>query len=116
MNKKVILLAFLLIIPLHANAHVMLMESYPAKNAVLEESPSKVTLTFMGAMEPEFSRVEVFDKDGNKVSKKSKCTLKKRILEAELVEGLTSGEYTVEWFCLGMDGHKSKGSYKFLIN
>lgn len=106
----------LLFIPVFAHGHVYMLESFPPENAVLYESPEKVSLTFVGSVEPMFSTIEVFNSNGMKVSKKSICKEDDTIMEAELEKDLPSGEYTVKWKCMSLDGHKQTGEFKFKID
>jgi methionine-rich copper-binding protein CopC len=57
----------------------------------------------------------VFDKEGEKVFKKTKSLANDTKIEVELKEHLTSGEYTVNWKCMSLDGHSKKGKYKFTV-
>jgi methionine-rich copper-binding protein CopC len=116
MRKFIIFLSFFVLIPVIVDAHVYMMETNPEPNAILRESPKMVTITFLGSIEPAFSKIEVFDKSGKKVSKKkTKCREDDTIMEVELEEELAPGEYTVKWLCMSLDGHKQKGFYTFTI-
>ena len=88
---------------------------YPPENAVLFKSPEKVTITFLGSIEPVFSKIEVYDKNGKKVSQKTICREDDTIMEAELDRNLPAGEYRVKWKCMSLDGHKQTGEYTFKI-
>ena len=114
--KRLILSSLLLIaLPAIAYSHTSLLSSDPPRNAVLQSPPQKVTVNFLGAAEPAFSKLEVFDSKGNKVSKKAKFLEENTVMEVELSEGLKSGEFSVKWICIGLDGHKTQGSYKFTV-
>jgi methionine-rich copper-binding protein CopC len=113
--KRLASLCALLFIPVALFAHVYQLECNPPENAVLSQPPEKVTITFLGSVEPVFSKVEVFDMNGNKVSKKTICREDDTIMEAELDKNLPAGEYTVKWMCMSLDGHKQKGEYTFKI-
>jgi copper transport protein len=113
--KRLAALFAILLIPITLFAHVYQLECYPPKNAVIYESPKKVTITFLGSIEPAFSKVEVFDKSGKKVSKKTICREDDTVMEAELDKNLPAGEYKVKWKCMSLDGHKQKGEYTFNI-
>ena len=115
MRKIIFSLALLFVLPALSTGHVYIMESYPTENAVLNESPEKVTLTFLGSVEPMFSKIEVFDKDGKKVSEKTACREDDTIMEVALIEKLPPGTYTVKWKCMSLDGHKQTGEYTFKI-
>lgn len=113
--KRLILFLFLIAMPAIAYPHSNLLSSDPQKDAVLQSPPEKVTVNFLGAAEPALSRLEVFDSKGNKVSNKTKFLEENTMMETELSDGLKSGEFSVKWICIGVDGHKTQGSYKFTV-
>lgn len=113
--KRLILFLFLIAMPAIAYPHSNLLSSDPQKDAVLQSPPEKVTVNFLGAAEPALSRLEVFDSKGNKVSNKTKFLKENTMMETELSDGLKSGEFSVKWICIGVDGHKTQGSYKFTV-
>ncbi|MEJ2313247.1 MAG: copper resistance protein CopC [Nitrospirota bacterium] len=115
MRRLPIFVAFFLLIPVLAAAHVYLFECSPAEDAVLDEAPSKVTVTFVGSVETAFSKVEVFSPDGEKVSGKTRFLENDTVMEVDLKENLPPGVYNVEWVCMSLDGHRQTGSYKFTI-
>lgn len=105
----------LMIFPAVVYAHTYIVSSEPQKNAVLQAVPKKVTINFLNTYEPDFSKLEVFDQSGAKVSKQTKFLENNSVMETELADGLKSGEFTVKWVCFGVDGHKTQGSYKFTV-
>jgi methionine-rich copper-binding protein CopC len=109
------LLFVLLIVPAIVNAHVRMLESFPGENAVLNEPPQKVTLTFLGSVETMFSKIEVYDSHGKKVSNKKTFREDDTIMEVGLDDNLPEGQYTVKWICMSLDGHKRSGEYTFSI-
>jgi methionine-rich copper-binding protein CopC len=117
MKKLIILVAFLLIMsPSFVFSHVYVLECYPEIDSTVEASPKKVRITFLGNFEPAFSRIEVFDHKGNKVSKKKTKHLEDNtIMEVDIIEKLDPGAYRVKWISLGLDGHKQSEEYSFTI-
>jgi copper transport protein len=117
MKKLPLTIILLLIIPSLAYSHGFLKEMTPGKDSVLGEAPEKVTLEFNGLLEHAFSGIEVYDRQGNRVSKDTQLTDMKHstIMEADLISGLSDGEYTVKWKCMSKDGHGQMGGYKFSI-
>jgi methionine-rich copper-binding protein CopC len=117
MKKLSLTIILLLIIPSLAYSHVSLTEMTPGKDTVLSEQPGKITLKFNGLLEHAISKIEVYDQQGNKVSKDTQLTDIKHfsIMEVELANGLNDGEYTVKWKCMSKDGHGQMGGYKFSI-
>jgi methionine-rich copper-binding protein CopC len=115
MRKLPIFIVFLLLVPAVSAAHVYLLECSPAQDAIVEEAPGKVTVTFVGSVETAFSKVEVFGPDGEKVSGETEFLENDTVMEAVLEEDLQPGVYKVEWVCMSLDGHRQTGSYKFTI-
>ena len=116
--KKNNILAFFIalwLIPALGFAHVGMLNSSPAKNGFVSSSPEKVTVKFGGALEPAFSKLEVFDQDDKKVSGKTIFLKSNKVMESELDENLPPGMYTVKIKCMSLDGHKIKEEYTFII-
>jgi methionine-rich copper-binding protein CopC len=113
--SKLTIVMMLLLVPGVLYAHVYLRSTDPADGAELSSCPGKVTMTFVGSVEPAFSKLEVFDPDGKKVSKEPVFRDSDSVMEVELIEGLKPGKYTAEWLCMSLDGHKQKGSFTFTI-
>jgi methionine-rich copper-binding protein CopC len=106
----------LLLIPLSVSGHVYLLECNPEQDAILDAPPEKITITFVGTLEPVFSKIEVFDSEGKKVSgKKTAFSEDDTVMEVALDADLDSGKYTVKWKCMSLDGHKQTGEYTFTI-
>ena len=117
MKRTLLLISLLLLIPHSAYSHAYLIESYPDEAAELSESPQKVTLSFLGFLEHLFSKVEVYDNSGRKVSEKSRLTDGEdgTLMEAKLKGSLSKGVYTIKWMCISRDGHRQDGTYSFTI-
>jgi methionine-rich copper-binding protein CopC len=116
MRKLIISGLFLLLFPSVSFSHVYVLECDPEIDSAVTSSPKKVKITFLGNFEPAFSKIDVFDHKGNKVSKKkTKHFEDNTIMEVELLDNLDAGEYRVKWISLGLDGHKQSEEYKFTI-
>jgi len=115
MRRTLCIIIFLLAIPSIVFAHVYLLECSPEQNAVLDKAPEKVTIAFVGSVETAFSKIEVFNADGTKVSKKTSYSDSDTVIESALDDGIGPGEYTVKWKCMSLDGHMQTGEYKFTI-
>ncbi len=116
MSRLISYIFLLLLIPAMAYPHVYLLECSPEQDSVLKTSPEKVRITFVGNIEPFFSKIEVFDQNGKKASKKKmKFFEDNTIMEVELQDNLEPGKYTVKWKCMSLDGHKQTGEYTFTI-
>ena len=113
---SIILMVSLMLIPALVTAHTYVKRSVPAANSVIYGSPETVTITFVNPMEPVFSKIEVFDRNGKKVSKKTKFSQKNTVMESNLDRELSAGQYTVKWMCMSLDGHKKSGKYTFRVD
>lgn len=120
-NMKItlsLLILFLFaIVPSLAFSHAYLLETDPAQDSVLSETPEKVTMKFLGYLEHFFSRIEVYNGNEDRVSDKAALTDSDdgTTMEAPISIKLEPGEYTVKWICVSKDGHKLSGSYRFFI-
>jgi len=116
MRKHLVTITSILIfMPIAVSAHIYMLEQYPPEKALLPESPEKVTITFAGSVEPMFSKIEVIDERGKKVSMATTFRENDTVMETELTGDLPDGTYTVRWLCVSLDGHKQKGEYHFTI-
>ena len=113
---RIIPILLLLVFPTNINAHVRMLDSFPPENSILNEPPEKVTLTFLGSVETVFSKVAVYDFSGNKVSKRETFREDDTVMEVSLDKNLPSGQYTVKWTCMSLDGHKQTGKYTFRVD
>ncbi|NOY64508.1 MAG: hypothetical protein GXO97_03815 [Nitrospirae bacterium] len=103
-------------LPLVVNAHIRMLQSSPEPGSNLSSSPEKVSITFVGSVEPAFSKIEVYDGKGNRVSKKTTFSDNDTTMEVELEKNLPPGVYTVKWKCVSIDGHKQKVECSFRGN
>ncbi len=100
----------------NAFAHSNLVSSTPAKDAVLTEFPSEVSLTFneslleIGAENP--NKVEVVNSMGDVLSGASK--LSGPVISVP-VQITGNDEYQVSYRVVSADGHVIEGSYKFKV-
>ncbi|GBE02196.1 copper transport protein YcnJ precursor [bacterium BMS3Bbin06] len=115
MKKILMSVVLLLVVPAISFGHIFMIESTPAPQSVTKKAPEKITITFAGSVERAFSRVEVFDEKGRKVSGKTGFLENDTIMEADLQGPLSSGKYTVKWKCMSLDGHSQKGKFAFTV-
>ncbi|WP_215846613.1 copper homeostasis periplasmic binding protein CopC [Candidatus Pantoea bituminis] len=101
-----------------ASAHAHLQSSVPAAKADVTHSTKSLALTFTEDVEAAFSGVEIVDAQQKPVaSEKAKRDAKQHDrLVVELAQPLPAGHYQVNWHVLSVDGHKTKGSYRFNVN
>jgi methionine-rich copper-binding protein CopC len=115
MKKIIVSFLFMLMLPTLSFSHSPIREAVPSSGDVLITSPEKVTIKFGKPFEPVFSKIEVFDKDGNKVSEKTKYLEDDTIMEVGIKKNVNPGEYTAKWKCMSLDGHNKSGHYKFTV-
>ena len=117
MSKKKILTFFFAfwLIPAFCYAHVGILNTSPPKNAFVSSPPAEVMIKFGGEVEPAFSKLEVFDQKGKKVSGETVFLKDNRAMACELDENLPPGTYTVKIKCMSLDGHTVKEEYNFFI-
>jgi len=115
MKKVLVIFMMILLSPILVNAHVRILQSSPEPGAILTKAPEKIVIEFLGSVEPAFSKIEVYDSKGRKVSKKTTFRENDTIMEVELEKNLPPGTYTVRWQCLSIDGHMQKKKFTFTI-
>ena len=100
-----------------AEAHANLVESDPAVNSVLPESPDGVTIRFTEPLEPALSEIRVLDAMGRRVDNgDSKLDPNDPHLMSVSVESLENGTYTVAWKNVStVDGHRVRGAFVFSV-
>ncbi|MFD2419647.1 copper resistance CopC/CopD family protein [Amycolatopsis pigmentata] len=100
-----------------ASAHAELDSTDPARDAVLDAAPARVTLTFSEAIQVEGDGVRVFDPDGNQVES-GQATLggtSGNTVGVGLRGGLGQGTYTVSWRVISADSHPIAGAFTFSV-
>ena len=100
-----------------AEAHANLVESDPAVNSVLPESPDGVTIRFTEPLEPALSEIRVLNSQGRRVdSDDSKVDPNDPHLMSVSVDPLENGTYTVAWKNVStVDGHRVRGAFVFSV-
>jgi hypothetical protein len=98
-------------------AHAHLKHQYPAADAAVTAAPQALTLDFSEGIEPNFSGVIVTGPQEAKVKtgavKRNEKDSKQLIVPLE--ESLKPGDYSVDWHVVSVDGHKTKGNYRFSV-
>ena len=100
-----------------SEAHANLVESNPAVNSVLPESPDGVTIRFTEPLESALSEIRVLDAQGRRVdSGDSEVDAGDPHLMSVSVEPLENGTYTVAWKNVStVDGHRVRGAFVFSV-
>ncbi|MBW4193884.1 CopC domain-containing protein YobA [Enterobacter bugandensis] len=97
-------------------AHAHLEQQSPAADSQVA-SPQVLTLNFSEGIEPGFSGVVVTDaqKQVIKTGTATRDEKNKAQLTVPLEQTLEPGAYRVDWHVVSVDGHKTKGSYRFSV-
>lgn len=97
-------------------AHAYLVKSVPARRAVLLRAPTRVQLWFNERLEPQFSHLSVWDREGKQVDfgdvQVDPEDPKKLSVS---VPPLPSGTYTVKFRVLSVDSHIVDDKFPFTI-
>ncbi|QBD78552.1 hypothetical protein EPA93_22170 [Ktedonosporobacter rubrisoli] len=115
-----IALGILLLVPLTAYAHAQYLRSNPAANARLESGkpPTTVQVWFSEQIDPSFSKLEVFNKDRQRVDAGDSHIAPNDTysLIISMRPGLPDGPYTVVFRNVSAeDGHEVQGSFSFVV-
>jgi hypothetical protein len=99
-----------------ASAHARLERAAPAAGSAVRASPPQLKLWFTERLEPAFSKVYVFDRNGNQVDKGDPEVDRAdaKLLQVSLPT-LAPGTYRVKWRVLSVDTHVSKGDLTFNV-
>ena len=98
-------------------AHAFIDHTDPLVGGTVKQAPTAVRLWYTQALEPAFSRVQVFDAAGKEVDKKDFHLEPKNdhLLIVSLAAGLGAGTYKVVWRVVSVDTHPTEGSFKFEV-
>ncbi|POT59323.1 CopC domain-containing protein YobA [Citrobacter amalonaticus] len=98
-------------------AHAHLTSQYPAAKAEVSSAPQALTLNFSEGIEPGFSGATITGPKQEKI--KTQPAKRNQQDETQMIipldESLNSGSYTVDWYVVSVDGHKTKGQYTFSV-
>ena len=99
-----------------AGAHAHLERAAPATGSAVRGSPPRLELWFTERLEPAFSKVQVFDRNGKQVDKGDAEVdrAEAKLLRVSLPT-LAPGTYRVRWRVLSVDTHVSKGDFTFNV-
>ena len=94
--------------------HAFLERAAPGVGSTVKGSPEKVSIQFTEAVEPAFSKIQVFDAAGKEVDKGDAHPSAQNRLEISL-RSLAPGTYTVVWRVVSVDTHVTKGKFSFVV-
>ena len=106
----------LLALPLDAAAHAIILESEPARDAKLAESPTRIYLRFNSKIEKRLTRVSISATDGRAVPLPVVADGSQAPDRISLpLASLRSGAYVVRYKVLAADGHITEGALRFSV-
>ncbi|CAB4749667.1 unannotated protein [freshwater metagenome] len=95
-----------------AGAHAILTSVSPEPDAVLEESPKEIRLSFSESISIPAQGIRLFDPSGREVPG-IKAVTRGNTMSAQVPLLATDGSYTVAWRAVSADGHAVSGAYLF---
>ena len=110
------LIALVLLIPVSAWTHAVLVKSAPARRAILSKPPTRVQLWFNERLEAQFSQLSVWNAEGRQVDIQDIHIAPDdpKRLSVGLAE-LAPGTYTVKFRVLSVDGHIVESEFPFTV-
>ena len=115
-NVRLILVVVLSCCAVQVWAHTKLVRSEPAPHAVLRRPPVEIRLWFSERLEGAFSTAELRGQAGDKIEDQAArvSPADARMLTLKIPQ-LGSGEYTVKYRVLSIDGHVLEASFRFTV-
>ena len=96
-------------------AHAVLLETEPANDSVLEESPMHVVLRFDEPVETALGSVRVYDASGRRVDGGDVMRASSDAVGTRIDGELPKGTYTVTWRVISADSDPIKGAFVFHV-
>jgi methionine-rich copper-binding protein CopC len=117
---KLLLIAALLAIPQiysSASAHTVIFSASPAENAILEELPTSISITFAEELINigDSNSISVVDQAGSELVL-TKPLVSGAVLTSELSPMQSLGVFKVSYRAVAADGHVITGKYEFTIS
>ncbi|EZH64326.1 hypothetical protein DH09_01000 (plasmid) [Bacillaceae bacterium JMAK1] len=95
-------------------AHSYVTSSTPEDGETIEQPIEIIDLTFDAGIEPS-STITIQDADGTDYEI-SELNIEETEITVELSDILFTGDYTLEWEALGVDGHITEGTIQFQVD
>jgi hypothetical protein len=106
--------SLVLLVPRHALAHAVLVESTPAAHATLKGPQIAVHLKFNSRIDGARSRLYLVDPNGKMQTLALSPQDAPDTLSAQSVK-VIAGAYTIRWQALASDGHITRGEIAFTV-
>ncbi|GGZ24054.1 copper resistance CopC/CopD family protein [Streptomyces poonensis] len=100
---------------LPVSAHAALTGSDPQQGTVVEEAPSRVSLTFSEAVAMSDGSIRVYDPKGKQVDTGTTSDLGGNTYAVKLHAGLPDGTFTVTYQVVSADSHPVSGAFTFSV-
>jgi copper transport protein len=98
-----------------AAAHSVLLSTTPANDAVVQESPAEVMLTFNEPIETALGSVRVYDGEGEQVDSGEILKPEPELVGVAIDRELEDGTYTVAWRVISADADPIHGAFVFHV-
>jgi hypothetical protein len=104
-----------LLLPAPAFAHAFLDGAVPRVGSEIPAAPAEVVLHFTQGVEPDFSKIEVQDNTGARVTDGAPHSAGDPTHLAVKLKKIGPGVYTVVWHVTSVDTHKTLGKFHFTV-
>jgi methionine-rich copper-binding protein CopC len=105
-----------LLVPAEGWSHAYLVRSAPAARTTIGRSPERIQLWFNERLEPAYSRLSVWNRDGQRVDGGDVQVASSEPTRLSVgVPTLPPGAYTVKFRVLSVDGHVVEAEYVFTV-
>ena len=105
-----------LLLPADGWSHAYLVRSAPAARTTVGRAPERIQLWFNERLEPAYSRVSVWSRDGKQVDTGDVEVAASEPTRLSVgVPALPAGTYTVKFRVLSVDGHVVEAEYAFTV-
>lgn len=101
--------------PAGASAHAVLLETRPANDAIVDESPTEVVLRFDEPVETALGSIRVFDASGERVDDETISQPRPELVSVAVGDELERGTYTVTWRVISADSDPISGAFVFHV-
>ena len=100
-----------------ASAHTVVVSASPAENAILEDLPSTISITFAEELIDigDSNSISVVDQSGSELAL-TKPLVSGAVLTSELSPTQSSGLFKVSYRAVAADGHVITGKYEFTVS
>jgi methionine-rich copper-binding protein CopC len=100
--------------PAALSAHAYPAAVSPSDGTTVTEAPREIRMRFTEGVELEFSRIEVKNAAGERVTQGKLRKIADDSLAIDL-RPLVSGSYVIEWQVLSVDTHITEGQLRFTV-